>query len=276
MQHSTAIFENDGIRFTYETEGEGDPVVLLHGLGGDRAQSLGLVPPGPWRRVAIDLRGHGDTEPVGREDAFDFPTFADDVAHFLDHVGIETGVLGGVSMGAGVALRFALNHPERVVGLLLIRPAWLHEPIVKSQPWDREIADLLLRHGPAEGERIFRTSEWYASTREVSEYAAESLCHQFTDRDAMARVHRLIGLPRSAPYEHPSDLERVSVPALIVGAERDPQHPLEFAREWADGLPDARFAEVTSKAVDPDLHNREVQIATDGFLRGLLRGVPGK
>lgn len=269
------IFEHDGIRFTFEIAGNGQPVVLLHGLGGNRAQSLGLAPEGPWQRVAIELRGHGDTEPVGPSEAFSFPQFAQDLTAFLDHMGIDRSVVGGVSMGAGVALRYALDHPGRVRALILVRPAWLHESLVESQPvWD-ELARLLESVGAKEAERAFRASPRYAETSRVSRYAAESLCHQFGDRDAVARRARLVGMPRSTPYDDPSDLARIDVPALVVGAKRDPQHPWEFAEIWAVGIPDSRLVEVTSKAVDPDQHHREVQQAVGTFLREVLTDSQG-
>ena len=263
-------FEHEEVRFAYEIVGEGQPVVLLHGLGGDRAQALGLVPDGPWRKVAIDLRAHGDTEPVGRTDAFNFLTFSGDLASFLDSQGIDVAVVVGVSLGAGVALRVALDHPERVRALGLIRPAWIHVPLTQGQLVWPEIVRLLRIEGRERGLETFRASDVYAKVREVSEYAAESLCSQFRDPRAVERVPRLDGLPNSTPYNDPSDLARVVAPTLVVGSAQDPQHPLEFAHAWADGLPDARFLEVTSKAIDPDIHNREVRTAMERFLREVL------
>ncbi len=263
-------FEHDDVRFAYEIVGEGQAVVLLHGLGGDRAQALRLVPDGPWRKVAIDLRAHGDTGPVGRIDAFDFRTFSDDLASFLDAQGIDVAVVGGVSLGAGVALRFALDHQERVRALGLIRPAWIHVPLTPSQLVWPEIVRLLRVEGRERGLETFRASDVCAKVREVSEYAAGSLCSQFEDPLAVERVPRLDGLPNSTPYDDPSDLARALVPSLVIGSARDPQHPLEFAHIWADGMPDARFLEVTSKAIDPDAHDREVRAAMERFLLEVL------
>lgn len=264
------IFERDGVRFAYERLGDGDPVVLLHGLGGDRAQALGLVPEGPWERWAIDLRGHGDTEPVGRADAFNFATFSEDLASFLRVMEIGVAVVAGVSLGAGVALRLALDYPDYVKALGLIRPAWIHVPLTEGQLVWPEIVDLLRAEGRERGLETFRDSATYAEVREVSEYAAASLCSQFADPRAVERVPRLDGLPRSTPYDDPSALSRILVPTLVVGASRDPQHPLEFANIWARALPRSRLVEVTSKAINPDAHNQEVRDAMERFLRELF------
>jgi pimeloyl-ACP methyl ester carboxylesterase len=222
--------------------------------------------------LAIDLRGHGDTQPVGRADAFNFATFSEDVAAFLDAMGSEVAVVGGVSLGAGVALRFALDYPDRVRALGLIRPAWIHVPLTEGQLVWPEIVVLLRAEGRERGLEAFRDSETYARVREVSEYAATSLCSQFSDPRAVERVPRLDGLPRSTPYDDPSALSRVLVPTLVVGASRDPQHPLEFANIWARGLPHSRLVQVTSKAIDPDAHNQEVREAMDRFLREVFAG----
>ena len=75
--------------------------------------------------IAMDCRGHGQTEANLDPSRISFAQFAEDLAMLLNSLSIERAVVGGISMGAGVALAFALAHPERVNGLMLVRPAWL-------------------------------------------------------------------------------------------------------------------------------------------------------
>ena len=89
---------------------------------------LELAPPSATRVLALDFRAHGETEPLGPIEALAFATFASDLAAVMDAIGIESAVVAGVSMGAGVAARFALDHPDRVRALICIRPAWLDRP----------------------------------------------------------------------------------------------------------------------------------------------------
>ena len=63
--------------------------------------------PGRPRLLTLDCRGHGATEPLGEEARLNFSAFADDVVALLDHLGIEQAIVGGISMGAGVALNLA-------------------------------------------------------------------------------------------------------------------------------------------------------------------------
>ena len=109
-----------GVTLPYVEQGDpaGVPVVLLHG-GTDSWRSFEPVLPylpSSLRAFALTQRGHGD---AGRPAAGYHPRdFAADVAAFLDSQGLETAVIVGHSMGSTVALRFALDYPERIRGLV--------------------------------------------------------------------------------------------------------------------------------------------------------------
>ena len=109
---------HDGLQFHYRTAGAGLPFVFQHGLGGDVSQPFGLFqPPDGVRLLAFDCRGHGETRPLGPEDRIGIGSFADDLTAFLDFVDVPRAVVGGTSMGAAVALNFALRRPDRVLAL---------------------------------------------------------------------------------------------------------------------------------------------------------------
>jgi pimeloyl-ACP methyl ester carboxylesterase len=99
------------------------PLVLLHSAAGNTAQwSAQLQHLRPNRRVvALDLRGHGRSEPPSSGD-YSFAAMAGDVAAVADTLKLDRFVLVGHSMGGGVALTYAAAHPERVAGLILLDP----------------------------------------------------------------------------------------------------------------------------------------------------------
>jgi pimeloyl-ACP methyl ester carboxylesterase len=99
------------------------PVLFVHGLAGNGGQwALQLDHLRRHRRaVAVDLRGHGDSDPADDGD-YSTPAFAADVAAVADQLGLRRFVLVGHSLGAGVAIDYAGSHPERVAGLLLVDP----------------------------------------------------------------------------------------------------------------------------------------------------------
>jgi pimeloyl-ACP methyl ester carboxylesterase len=96
------------------------PVVLAHGVlmdGEMFAPQLPLLSP-DCRIITWDARGHGETE--NTEDPFTYWDLADDLKGLLDHLGILKAVVGGMSQGGFIALRFALRYPERVWALMVL------------------------------------------------------------------------------------------------------------------------------------------------------------
>ncbi len=85
------FFEHDGLRFHYAEAGAGQPFIFQHGLGGDTAQSLGLLRPPPGTRlIAFDCRGHGQTA-ARATDRLTFEALASDWLALMDHLGQEGG-----------------------------------------------------------------------------------------------------------------------------------------------------------------------------------------
>src|SRR5260370_7751183 len=107
--------EVNGQRIYYEDSGgQGLPVVLSHGLLMDHEMFAPQVDAlrSQYRVITWDQRCHGLTETT--TDPFTYWDSADDLAGLLDNLGIERAVLGGMSQGGFVSLRFALRYPERV------------------------------------------------------------------------------------------------------------------------------------------------------------------
>jgi pimeloyl-ACP methyl ester carboxylesterase len=115
--------EDGGQSLQRAERGDGLPVVLVHSLAGNTnhwaAQLEHLRP--SRRAVAIDLRGHGQSDRPKNGD-YSIAGMAGDIAAVVDTLGLQRFVLVGHSMGGGVALAYAGAHPEQVAGLLLVDP----------------------------------------------------------------------------------------------------------------------------------------------------------
>ena len=127
------FLDRDGVRVNYRVEGDGLPFIFQHGLGGDVSQPFGVfTPAGGVRLIGMDFRGHGETRPLGEVAKLKIECLADDLVALLDHLEIDRAVIGGISLGAAVSVSTALRYPERVMGLVLSRPAWIDRPLTRE------------------------------------------------------------------------------------------------------------------------------------------------
>jgi pimeloyl-ACP methyl ester carboxylesterase len=122
----------NGINLYYEIHGAGQPLVLLHGGFASTGMFGELLPLLAKDRqvVAVDLQGHGRTADIDRPIRLEL--MADDIAALIKHLGLEQADVMGYSMGGGVALRTAIQHPELVRKLVVVsipfkRSAWYPE-----------------------------------------------------------------------------------------------------------------------------------------------------
>jgi pimeloyl-ACP methyl ester carboxylesterase len=114
----------NGMRMYYEVSGQGDPVVVLHGAYMN-IPSMGAIIPelAKTRRVyAIEFQGHGRTTDIDRR--ITYQNLADDVATFMDSVGLANADIFGYSMGGQAALQLAIRHPEKVKKLIAASVAY--------------------------------------------------------------------------------------------------------------------------------------------------------
>lgn len=226
-----------------ESWGSGDPVVVLcHGFGGSarnfrpqaRALSTG------HRVLLYDARGHARSDAPSDPEAYEPERLVDDLERVLDVAGAEHAVVGGLSMGTGIALRFALRRPERVRALLCSafpRPASTPGQV----EWALGFADSIERDGLdaagakfAWGERFLRDPK-----------GAELIRTGFLEHDpkALAHVLRRLLAVQPAPGELALELRVLQMPLSIVvgGADAGSLAP---SRELASLIPAAKLLEI--------------------------------
>jgi pimeloyl-ACP methyl ester carboxylesterase len=260
-------FQRDGLTFHFQNLGEGTPVFFQHGLGADITQPLGIFrPPKGFRLLACDCRAHGETRPLGDEAKLKFDAFADDLIALLDHLELPRAVFGGISMGAGISLNAALRYPERTLGLILSRPAWLDAPSPPNLSVLGVISRLIREHGAQVGRQRFLDSADYARILAESPDAASSMVGQFESARAEDGVPRLERLPNDAPSRDRSSWKRIGVPRIVLGNRQDPVHPWSLAETLAEELNDAELTELTPKSVSKERHAADVQRAMEQFL----------
>ncbi|HEX2085782.1 MAG TPA: alpha/beta hydrolase [Solirubrobacteraceae bacterium] len=230
------------MRLAIEDEGEGLPVVLLHGLTATRRYvvmgSKALRKAG-HRVVAYDARGHGESEPAPSPDAYGYECLAADLIDVLDDRGVERAVLAGASMGAHTAIRLALEEPDLVAGLVLITPAFHPDHPPDLDRWDR-LSDAL-RSGGVDG-----FVEAYGEAEHLDERYRETVLRVVRQRlgrhehpEAVADALRCV--PRSKPFDSLDALEGIAAPTVVVPSrdDADPGHPYAIGDEYARRIPGA-------------------------------------
>jgi pimeloyl-ACP methyl ester carboxylesterase len=230
----------DGVALSGSEDGEGAAVVLLHGLTATRRYvvmgSRALERSG-HRVVAYDARAHGSSE--GGDD-YSYDRLAEDLLAVLDDRGIDTAVLAGASMGAHTLTKFALVHPERVAGLVIMTPAYSPERDPGLERWDR-LAEGLRRGGVEGFVEAYGTpkapEKWHETIFRVLHQRLSAHEHPDALADALSAV------PRSRPFEDWSELAAIDAPTVVVASrdEVDPEHPFAVGERYVEAIGGARL-----------------------------------
>jgi pimeloyl-ACP methyl ester carboxylesterase len=257
--------------------GEGDPVILLHGLGATKASFLptigALVP--SYRTIAIDLPGFGDSaKPLLAP--YDARFFADSVVGLLDSLEFDRAHLVGNSMGGRVAIELGLRAPERIGRLVLLAPSlawlrarpwapylrWVPAQLGAIQPAPRAVVERIVRHMIPGSD-----TEWTAAG--IDEFLRSYL--QPSGRAAFYAAARNIYLEEPhGPNGFWTRLPALRATSLFVWGRRDVIVPASFARYVREALPSAEHLELDCGHV-PQL---ERPPETHGAIKRFLRDAP--
>ncbi len=263
-----AFPRQDAILQAYAS-GKGMPLLFQHGLGGSADQVAENVPDlAGVRRMTVECRGQGGSTP-GSARPFRIATFADDALAFCDEQGAARFVVGGVSMGAAIALRLAVLHPGRVRALILARPAWLFDAAPANMKPFAEVAAALRTAPPAEARALFAAS---STARVLGREAPDNLASLLGvfDRPNPDVTADLLGdIAADGPGVTEADARALRIPVLVIGHAVDIIHPLRHAKVLAATIPGARFVEIPAKALDKPAHVAAFRLAVTDFLDSL-------
>jgi pimeloyl-ACP methyl ester carboxylesterase len=237
-----------GLRVHYRDEGkrDGQAIVLIHG------SNASLHTWEPWvkrlgsdyRIISLDLPGHGltGTHPSGN---YDYPVFVDVVDKVMLKLGIQRAVIGGNSMGGGVTWMYALSHPEKVDGLILVDAAGAPQWKAKSVPIGFRLArmpvvnNLMLYVSPRS---IFEKS--LKASISVKSLADTAMVDRYWELNRYpgnrAATLRRFSLAHNSHPATPEKLAAIKAPVMIMWGEEDSLIPVSSAKWFADALPGAK------------------------------------
>jgi pimeloyl-ACP methyl ester carboxylesterase len=269
-------FSYQGHTISYEEHGEGDrPLVLIHGLLMNRRMFDRLAPKMAERGnrvITVDLLGHGRSDRPPEMLHYSMAFFAQQVVGLLDHLGLESAVVGGTSLGANVTLTAAARSPDRVQAMMVEMPvldnallaaAVVFTPIMVALRFGRPVFKLLAKAA----DRVPRTTQlidmgldWLRQEPEPSSAVLE-------------------GLFLGAAAPHHDERVKIRQPALVIGHHSDPLHPFSDSGMLCEELPNARLVEANSILewrIAPDRLDEELAAFLDDVWQGPARTDPAE
>jgi len=218
--------------------GRGETLILIHGLADDHRA---------WRRtlpdlmlhhrvVLYDLRGHGETT-AGRGNGT-LRQLGTDLVALMDSIGVDRADIAGFSLGGTVAMRVAIDHPERIRRLVLV--ATSSRVGKAAAEWYRQRADMVERRDPQLSETLDRdTADVYAES--PSELEAGLLIRRQSTTDPQGYGNACIAMAALNGAALDPELGRISAPTLIVASELDRHCPPRAAEIIAAGIQGSRL-----------------------------------
>jgi pimeloyl-ACP methyl ester carboxylesterase len=233
---------DDRVRIYYEVHGTGTPLVLAYGIGGNTDMwdtNVGALA-AHHRVILWEPRGHARSDSPEDPARYSFTRWALDLRDLLDHVGIRRAHVGGLSLGGGIATRFALRHPARVRSLVVTNsssasglPLAVENLVMRARSIEITLnegmdamAEFAMTANPNVAGRLALNpaarAEFYEEYRRLSPIGyANSL------RALIAMDHITAELPQ---------LGRRGIPVLLVGGDQDPSlGPMKVMHERIRG-----------------------------------------
>lgn len=251
----------NGMQMYYEVSGSGDPLIVLHGAYMNIPEMGAIIPrlAKTHKVYALEFQGHGRTTDIARP--ITYPSLADDVAAFMDAVGLPKADVFGYSMGAAVALQLAIRHPAKVNRLVAASVAY------DAKGWQPEFTAFIPQ----------MTVEMFLQMPFAKEYPKLAA----NPNGFPELVRKLIALEKE-PMAWEADVKAMKTPVLIITGDADVatlEHSVALFRLLGGGgmgdmgkpLPASRLAVMpatshTAVITQPDLLHAFIE----PFLKGQI------
>ena len=261
-----AFAELTDVRCYYEVLGEGEPLLLVPGLG-TTCRLWDAVAPELSRHfslILVDNRNVGRS--AGRRPPRSVADLSADLVELLDELQVESAHVMGVSLGGIIAQRLAIDHPSRVNRLVLVSTA------ARFTPYLRAVAMLLgrsLRHFPREAfvrtvELLGTAPQFLDASPEEVERRVRAKCCSGVPARALAEQLRCLSCSDVAAADY-----RIVAPTLVVAGEHDAMIPNCYSKDMAGQIPGGRYVVIKGAGHNPlsDYPERVVPGVVE-FLRG--------
>jgi pimeloyl-ACP methyl ester carboxylesterase len=224
---TTGTAKVNGIELGYRVVGEGAPLVLLHGGFGCVEMfgpNVDLLAKG-HQVIGVDLQSHGRSPATDRPMRFE--TMADDIAALIEELGLDRAAIMGFSLGGGVALRTAIQHPDAVERLVLV------STVFKRQGWYPEMTAGMDAMGGPQTAGVLMQTPLYDAYKQVAPRVEDWPI-------LVEQVSEVIKID----YDWSKEVSEISIPIMLVIGDADglpPSHAVEFFGLLGGGQRDASW-----------------------------------
>ena len=228
-------FTHQDCQLHYEEYGQGEPLLLVHGLGSSIRDWEYQIPvlSQHYRVIALDVRGHGQSDKPRQR--YRIATFAADVAALIEHLGLSQVHLIGISMGGMIGFQLGVDRPELLQSLTIVnsgpevKPHSLRDCVEIGKRWLLSRLLSLDTIAKALGKLLFPKPEQADLRRKIEQRWPEN-----DKRAYLASLDAIIG------WGVRERLARISCPTLVITADRD-YTPVSLKEAYVRELPDARL-----------------------------------
>jgi pimeloyl-ACP methyl ester carboxylesterase len=230
----------NGITLSYDDQGSGLPVLLIHGFPLSRQMwraQLRALPDAGFRVITPDLRGFGESD--APDGPYSMDLYADDLVALLDHLGIESAVVGGMSMGGYVLFNLLERYPERVRGACFIVTR-AHADDEAGKERRLALAKDVKKFGLKVVADAFEPLLFAEETLFERPKLVADVYRWMSANDSRGIAGGLLAMRERKDYTEM--LPGFTFPALAIGAEEDRAAPPDNARLIAGGIPGCRLA----------------------------------
>jgi pimeloyl-ACP methyl ester carboxylesterase len=216
----------NGINLAYEETGEGTPLVFAHEFSGSieawKPQARQLAR--RYRIIAYNARGYPPSDVPTDPKAYSLAQVVDDLRGLLVALGIDKAHIGGLSMGGGLSVAFALTHPEMCRSIIVASAGSGSTNVVEFRTQQRAMSERLEREGLGERED-YVWSPTRIQLKLKDPIGAEAFLDQWYAHSALGLALTARGVQGQRPplFEYDNQLKQLDVPALImIGDEDEP------------------------------------------------------
>ena len=261
----------DNAKIYYETAGKGISLVMIHaGVADSRQWNNEFTEfAQSYQVIRYDMRGYGRSEPVGGEFSH-----MSDLVSLLDALEIHGPiVVMGCSMGGGLAMDFALTHPSRAKGLIMVDAGPSGLELDVATPSKFADAEKAFEAGNLDLVAEIETQIWFDGMARTPEQVNQAMRKLLYEMDRIALSHEVKQLGKRLPNTQTPAFDRLAdldVPVLVIVGAHDTPYILAAADYMTEKIPSARKVIIEDAAHLPNMDQpHEFQRIVKDFLEGL-------